>query len=132
MGWKFEFSQNNGICVPTVKDQLGFAIYGFIVFLTLIASIIVTSIWTYCYTRNISKEEMIEKSTQIVCIYLKKGDSLGCLGCSLHSMSFLTLFLSFLSSLIICFCFSTFLRGISCFHVADDGTEPNGPVILQT
>ena len=51
----FEFSQNNGICVPTVKDQLGFAIYGFIVVLTLIASIIVTSIWTYCYTRKYLK-----------------------------------------------------------------------------
>ena len=51
----FEFSQNNGICVPTVKDQLGFAIYGFIVVLTLIASIVVTSIWTYCYTRKYLK-----------------------------------------------------------------------------
>ena len=52
----FEFSQSSGLCVPAVKDQIGFAVYGFVVFSSLIMSIIITSMWTYCYTRKYLKK----------------------------------------------------------------------------
>ena len=86
----FEFSQNNGICVPTVKDQLGFAIYGFIVVLTLIASIIVTSIWTYCYTRKYLKRRNDRKKYTNSVYISQKRRLIGLFGLliALHVLSY--------------------------------------------
>ena len=52
----YQFSQSFGLCTPVFNDQPGFAIYGSAFFITLIASIIVTSTWTYCYTRKYLKK----------------------------------------------------------------------------
>ena len=86
----FEFSQNNGICVPTVKDQLRFAIYGFIVVLTLIASIIVTLIWTYCYTRKYLKRRNDRKKYTNSVYISQKRRLIGLFGLliALHVLSY--------------------------------------------
>ena len=47
-----EFSSGIGLCVPGWKGQTGYAIFSFIVLCIFIGSIIVTSIWTLCFTRK--------------------------------------------------------------------------------
>ena len=52
----FEFSYSYGICIPGFKKEVGFSTATFIVGLSFIMSIIVTSTWTYCYTRKYLKK----------------------------------------------------------------------------
>ena len=47
----YRFSNSYGICVPNFRD-LGFSIYGCFILFSFISSIVVTSLWTYCYTRK--------------------------------------------------------------------------------
>ena len=49
---RFEFAYSYGICIPAFKEEVGFSTVTFIVGLSFIMSIIVTSIWTYYYTRK--------------------------------------------------------------------------------
>ena len=52
----YRFSNSYGMCVPNFRN-LGYAAYGSISSLVLILSIIVTSTWTYCYTRRYIKRK---------------------------------------------------------------------------
>ena len=49
---KFEFSESYGVCVPGFEGSVSFSIYLFTVLFGFIATIVVTSTWTFCYTRN--------------------------------------------------------------------------------
>ena len=53
---KFEFAYSYGTCIPGFKKEVGFSMYTFIVGLSFIMSVIVTSTWTYCYTRKYFKK----------------------------------------------------------------------------
>ena len=58
-----EFSDSYGICIPTFENEPGLAIYLLIVTFTFIGSIVVTSAWTFCYTRKYLKK----RSTRMNC-----------------------------------------------------------------
>ena len=48
----YEFVHSFGTCIPGWEDQTGYSIYLFLVILILVGSIIVTTIWTLCFTRK--------------------------------------------------------------------------------
>ena len=50
-----EFAYSYGACVPGWEGQAGYSIFVFLVILALVGSIIVTSIWTLCFTRKYLK-----------------------------------------------------------------------------
>ena len=52
---KFVYSPY-GCCVPLWENQLGYFIYTFLIFLMIVCVIIVTSVWTYCFTRKFIQE----------------------------------------------------------------------------
>ena len=54
---KFEFDSSNGNCVSIIENEVGFSVYFSVVFSRFIISIIVTSAWTYCYTRKYLKKK---------------------------------------------------------------------------
>ena len=45
-----------GCCVPEWENQLGYVIYMFLLSLTIVCVIVVTSVWTYCFTRKFIQE----------------------------------------------------------------------------
>ena len=51
----FVFANSYGLCGPNFRS-VGFSVYGFIIIGSLIISIVITSLWTYCYTRKFIKE----------------------------------------------------------------------------
>ena len=51
-----ELSNSFGICIPTFNNEPGLAIYVLVMTLTFIGSIVVTSTWTFCYTRKYLKD----------------------------------------------------------------------------
>ena len=48
----YEFSNSFGTCISGLEGQIGYSIYFFLLILILVGSIIVTSIWTLCFTRK--------------------------------------------------------------------------------
>ena len=48
----YEFSNSIGTCIPGWEGQIGYSIHFFLLILILVGSIIVTSIWTLCFTRK--------------------------------------------------------------------------------
>ena len=53
---KFEFASSNGNCIFGTENEVGFSVYFSIASSSFIISIIVTSVWTYCYTRKYLKK----------------------------------------------------------------------------
>ena len=53
----YEFVQSFGTCIPGWQGQTGYSIYLFLVILILVGSIIVTTIWTLCFTRKYLKDK---------------------------------------------------------------------------
>ena len=53
----YEFSTSFGTCVTGWQDQTGYSIFMSLVILILVGSIIVTSIWTLCFTRKYLKNK---------------------------------------------------------------------------
>ena len=53
----YEFSTSFGTCVTGWQDQTGYSIFMSLVILILVGSIIVTSIWTLCFTRKYLKDK---------------------------------------------------------------------------
>ncbi|XP_011409750.2 PREDICTED: octopamine receptor-like [Amphimedon queenslandica] len=51
----FVFANSYGLCGPNFRS-VGFSVYGFFIIGSLIISIVVTSLWTYCYTKKFIKE----------------------------------------------------------------------------
>ena len=51
----YEFAYSYGTCVPGWEGQAGYSIFVFLGILALVGSIIVTSIWTLCFTRKYLK-----------------------------------------------------------------------------
>ena len=51
----YEFAYSYGTCVPGWEGQAGYSIFVFLVILVLVGSIIVTTIWTLCFTRKYLK-----------------------------------------------------------------------------
>ena len=49
---RIEFAYSYGVCVPGYEGQLGYSVYTFLMALILIGSIVVTSVWTLCFTRK--------------------------------------------------------------------------------
>ena len=53
----YEFVQSFGTCIPGWQGQTGYSIYLFLVISILVGSIIVTTIWTLCFTRKYLKDK---------------------------------------------------------------------------
>ena len=53
----YEFSNSFGTCIPGWEGQIGHSIFTFLVILILVVSIIVTTIWTLCFTRKYLKDK---------------------------------------------------------------------------
>ena len=53
----YEFSNSFGTCIPGWEGQTGYSILFFLIYLILVGSIIVTAIWTLCFTRKYLKDK---------------------------------------------------------------------------
>ena len=53
----YEFAYSFGTCIPGGEGQIGYSIYFFLVILIFVGSIIVTSIWTLCFTRKYLRDK---------------------------------------------------------------------------
>ena len=53
----YEFSNSFGTCVTGWEGQTGYSILFFLIYLILVGSIIVTTIWTLCFTRKYLRDK---------------------------------------------------------------------------
>ena len=53
----YEFAYSFGTCIPGGEGQIGYSIYFFLVILIFVGSIIVTTIWTLCFTRKYLRDK---------------------------------------------------------------------------
>ena len=53
---RFGYSERHGSCSPILVEQTLYVVFFLIIFLILIGSIVVTSIWTCCFTRRFLEE----------------------------------------------------------------------------
>ena len=72
-----------GCCVPVWENQSGYFIYIFLLSLMIVCVIIVTSVWTYCFTR-----EFIQEHSQLAdsSVYVKKEEIDWDIWCNAHSL----------------------------------------------
>ena len=54
---RFEFAYSYGVCVPGYEGQLGYSLYTFLMTSVFVSSIVVTSVWTLCFTRKFLKRK---------------------------------------------------------------------------
>ena len=54
---RYGFSSSVGTCLPIWVDEVGFVIYFTVIAAILFVVIIVTSVWTFCFTRHFIKRE---------------------------------------------------------------------------
>ena len=53
---RYEFIESYGVCAPGIEKEAGFSIYIFVICLSFVTSIVVTSTWTFCYIRKYLKK----------------------------------------------------------------------------
>ena len=55
----FTYNDKFGPCNPSYLDTLGFALFMGIIFITMITIIVVTCVWTFCFTHKFLKDQSI-------------------------------------------------------------------------
>lgn len=76
----FEFAESYGICVPGFEGQLGFSIYLFLILLGLGSTIVISSMWTFCYTRNFLRKRNSRKMARNSVYLSQKRKLIGLFG----------------------------------------------------
>ena len=69
---KFVYAESHGNCVPGWEGQLGFVIYSLLIFTAMVGTVVVTSVWTYCFTRKFIQKTQTKGNT----IYVAKKHQL--------------------------------------------------------